>query len=201
MRDKANLALGYAYLQDGKAVSAREPLTRVRLEGPFSSKALLGVGWADAEVQNYRRALVPWTALRNRNLLDSAVQESMLAVPYAFAQLNSTGQAADHYLNAIEAFYEESQRIDEAISRIESGEMINTFLADDPTASTGWYWKLENLPEGPDTEYLYHLLATHKFQEGLKNYRDLHYLWANLADWQERVGVFPQHAGYAQTSL
>lgn len=190
LRDKANLALGYAYLQDGQPNAARAPLQRVRLEGPFSNKALLGVGWADIELQNYQRALVPWMELRHRNLLDPAVQESMLAIPYAFAQLESKGQAADHYLNAIEAFYEENARIDEAILRIESGEVMNSFLDDNPSATTGWSWKLEELPEGPDSHYLYHLLATHKFQEGLKNYRDLFYLWSNLDDWQQRVGVF-----------
>lgn len=190
LRDKANLALGYAYLQDGQPQAARAPLQRVRLEGPFSSKALLGVGWADAEVENFQRALVPWMELRGRNILDPAVQESMLAVPYAFAQLRSRNQAADHYLNALEAFAEESQRIDEAVARIESGELMNSFLDQDPTATTGWYWRLEELPDGPDAQYLYHLLATHKFQEGLKNYRDLHYLWTNLDDWTQRVGVY-----------
>ena len=190
LRDKANLALGYAYLQDGQPAAAKAPLQRVRLEGPFSNKALLGFGWADAENGNFERALVPWMALRNRDLLDSAVQESMLAIPYAMAMLDGISQAADHYLNAIEAFYEETNRIDEAIVHIESGELLDQFLEQNPQATTGWYWKLEELPEGPDSRYLYHLLATHKFQEGIKNYRDLHYLNRNLDDWQQSVEVF-----------
>jgi len=190
LRDKANLALGYSLLQDGQPLAAKEPLQRVRLEGPFSNKALLGVGWADAEVENYRRALVPWMELRGRDLLDSAVQESMLAIPYALAKLDSISQAADHYLNAIEAFYEEINRIDHTIGFIESGEIFEEFLADDPLDSTGWYWRLEELPEGPEARYLYHLLATHEFQEGLKNYRDLYYLHDNLDQWQESVGVY-----------
>jgi len=190
LRDKANLALGYAYLQDGQPQAAKAPLRRVRLEGPFSNKALLGIGWADAEGENYRRALVPWMELRSRDLLDSAVQESMLAIPYAMAELDSISQAADHYLNAIEAFYEETNRIDAAIGSIERGEMLERFLADDPRQTTGWYWQLESLPEGPESRYLYHLLATHRFQEGLKNFRDLDYLWQNLDAWQRSVSVF-----------
>jgi hypothetical protein len=190
LRDKANLALGYAYLQDGQPEAAKAPLERVRLEGPFSNKALLGFGWADAENGNYERALVPWMALRSRDLLDSAVQESMLAIPYAMAKLDGLSQAADHYLNAIEAFYEETNRIDMAIVHIESGEMLDQFLEQNPEATTGWYWKLDELPDGPDSRYLYHLLATHKFQEGIKNYRDLHYLKRNLDEWQQSVDVF-----------
>ncbi len=190
LRDKANLALGYALLQDGQALAAKSPLQRVRLEGPFSNKALLGVGWADAEMDNYQRALVPWMELRSRDLLDSAVQESMLAIPYAMAKLDSISQAADHYLNAIEAFYEETNRLDRTIGHIESGQMFDDFLADDPLDSTGWFWRLEELPEGPEARYLFHLLATHEFQEGLKNYRDLNYLYRNLDAWQQNVDVY-----------
>lgn len=190
LRDKANLALGYALLQDGQPQAAKSPLQRVRLEGPFSNKALLGVGWADAEMDNYQRALVPWMELRGRDLLDSAVQESMLAIPYAMAQLDSISQAADHYLNAIEAFYEETNRLDRTITHIESGELFEEFIATDPLDSTGWYWRLEELPEGPEARYLFHLLATHSFQEGLKNYRDLNYLHKNLDAWQSSVAVY-----------
>ena len=190
LRDRANLALGYALLQDGQPYAAKAPLQRVRLQGPFSNKALLGVGWADAEMENYNRALVPWMELRGRDLLDSAVQESMLAIPYAMAKLESISQAADHYLNAIEAFYEESNRLDRTIDHIESGAFFDEFIANDPLDSTGWYWRFEELPEGPEARYLFHLLATHKFQEGLKNYRDLNYLHRNLDEWQGNIEVY-----------
>ncbi len=190
LRDKANLALGFSLLQDGQAASAKRPLQRIRLDGPFSNKALLGVGWADAEAENYRRALVPWMELSGRDLLDPAVQESMLAIPYALGKLDAISQAADHYVNAIEAFYEEIDRIDRTIGFIESGDIFEQFLAEGPSDSMGWYWRIERLPEGPETRYLYHLLATHSFQEGLKNYRDLGYLQRNLDTWQQNIDVY-----------
>jgi len=190
LRDKANLALGYAYLQDDQPLAAKPLLQRVSLKGPFSNKALLGVGWADAESANYRSALVPWMELRGRDLLDSAVQESMLAIPYAMARLDSIGQAADHYVAAIETFHEETRRIDQTIERIEQGRLIDSFLAEGSDEATGWYWKLEALPQGAESRYLYHLLATHRFQEGLKNYRDLHYLARNLEEWRNSVDVY-----------
>ena len=165
-------------------------MQRVRLEGPFSNKALLGVGWADAEMDNYQRALVPWMELQGRDLLDSAVQESMLAIPYAMAKLDSISQAADYYLNAIEAFYDETSRLDQTIARIESGAMFEEFLTTDTTAGAGWYWQLSQLPSGAEARYLFHLLAKHEFQEGLKNYRDLDYLYRNLDAWQESIDVY-----------
>ena len=190
LRDKANLALGYALLQDGQARAARPVLSRVRLEGPFSNKALLGVGWASAETGSYERALVPWMELRSRDLLDPAVQESMLAIPFAMAELDAMSQAADHYVNAVEAFYEEGNRIESAIRKIESGELFDGFLESDPGDSAGWYWQLQALPDGAEGRYLFHLLSTHEFQEGLKNYRDLDYMVRNLDRWQQSIDVF-----------
>src|SRR6185503_5428762 len=40
LRDKANVALGYAWLQASRPVEAKPSLQRVRLDGPFSNKAL-----------------------------------------------------------------------------------------------------------------------------------------------------------------
>ena len=193
LRDKANVALGYAWLQAARPVEAKPSLQRVRLDGPFSNKALLGVGWSDAETTDYRAALAPWLVLRERSLLDSAVQESMLAVPYAFAQLGANKQAADHYVDAIEAFSSEIVRLTQSIDAIEKGELITELLGeheDVANQASGWYWRLERIPDTVESRYLYELLATNRFQEGLKNYRDLVQLNRNLDRWTESLGAF-----------
>ena len=193
LRDKANVALGYAWLQASRPVEAKPSLQRVRLEGPFSNKALLGVGWSDAEASNYEGALAPWLELRDRSLLDSAVQESLLAVPYAFAQLGADAQAAEHYNDAITAFNGEIARLTSSIEAIEKGELITELLgqqADSTNDATGWYWRLEKVPDTVETRYLYELMASNRFQEGLKNYRDLLYLNRNLDHWVESLGAF-----------
>jgi len=193
LRDKANVALGYAWLQASRPVEAKPSLQRVRLDGPFSNKALLGVGWSDAEASDYRAALAPWLELRDRSLLDSAVQESMLAVPYAFAQLGADKQAADHYVDAIEAFSSEIVRLTQSIDAIEKGELITELLGkreDVANEASGWYWRLERIPDTVESRYLYELLASNRFQEGLKNYRDLVELNRNLDRWTESLSAF-----------
>jgi hypothetical protein len=190
LRDKANLALGFALLQAKRAAEARPILERVRLDGPYSSKALLGVGWADSSLGEFKRALVPWLALRKRNLLDSAVQESYLTVPYAYNQLGATGQAAEFYNSAIESFDAESKRIDDAIERIRSGDLLDRLLNDDKKDAITWYWQLKTLPDAPESRYLYQLLAGNEFQEGLKNYREIEFMRRNLDDWREDLSAF-----------
>src|SRR5690606_38405100 len=189
LRDKANVALGYAWLQAAQPLAAKPSLQRVRLNGPFSNKALLGVGWADAEAQDYRAALAPWLELRGRNLLDSAVQESLLAVPYAFAQLGADAQAAEHYTNAIAAFDGEIGRLNASIEAVRNGDLFAELLGGEANAS-GWYWRLEQVPDSTESRLLYEVLATHGFQEGLKNYRDLLYLRRNLERCVDSLGAF-----------
>jgi TolA-binding protein len=190
LKDKANLALGFALLQAQRAAEAKPILQRVRLEGPYSSKALLGVGWADAGMGEFKRALVPWLALRKRSLLDSAVQESFLTVPYAYAQLAATGQAAEFYNSAIESFDSERKRIDDSIEGIRSGKLLDRLLNDDKKDTLTWYWQLTTVPNAPESRYLYALLASNEFQEGLKNYRELNFMSRNLDDWRDDVSAY-----------
>ena len=191
LRDKANLALGYAWLQHDNPEAARTALARVRLVGPYATRALLGMGWADAALGQYRNALTPWTELHNRSLLDAAVQESYLAVPYAYAKLNANGQAADSYEAAVKSFETESDNIDVAVARIADGHMLDDLLSGDPESQRlGWFWQLKQLPQAPESRYLYTLLADNDFQEGLKNYRDIGYLSGTLGRWGENLDAF-----------
>src|SRR5258706_9157190 len=191
LRDKANLALGYAWLQANNPAAARDALDRVRLTGPYSNRALLGVGWAQAALGNYREALTPWTELHNRNLLDAAVQESYLAVPYAYGKLNANAQAAEFYQSAINSFDQQTQRIDAAVARVGEGHMLDDLLGADPQSDQqGWFWQLQQLAGAPQSRYLYSLLGEDDFQEGLKKYRHLAYLGGTLKHWDDSMDAF-----------
>jgi hypothetical protein len=190
LKDRANLALGFAYLQAKQPQRAHQALERVRLNGPYSNKALLGTGYANAALGDYRTALAPWMELRDRNVLDAAVQESYLAVPYAFGKLNADAQSAEYYETAVESFNAEDKRLDGAIDRIRNGNLLEQALATDKDTRYGWFWQLKDVPEAPESRYLYAMLAGHDFQEGLKNYRDLTFMGHMLDRWGDSMGAF-----------
>jgi hypothetical protein len=190
LRDKANLALGFAYLQADQPANARVLLERVRLSGPYSNKALLGAGWASAELGNFEQALVPWLELRDRNLLDAAVQESYLAVPYAYGRLGANAQAADYYELAMRSFDSETASLNRAIANLRAGRMLDELLAQETSGQQGWFWQLKNLPDAPQSRYLYTVLAGNDFQEGLKNYRDLAFMSGRLDLWSDSMVAF-----------
>src|SRR5262249_26389101 len=197
LRDRANLALGFAYLQANQPERARAALERIRLNGPYSNKALLGSGWAQAAVGDYQGALTPWMELRSRDVLDAAVQESYLAVPYAFMKMNANAQSAEYYESAVSSFGTESTRLDAAIAHIHEGDMLREVLASGPAHTAGdtpllhgWFRDLHSLPRTAEAPYLYAVLAGHDFQEGVKNYRDMVYLGSTLEHWGDSMDAF-----------
>ena len=190
LKDRANLAIGFAHLQANEPQVALAALQRVRLNGPYSNKALLGTGWAHAALGQYQEALQPWVELQGRDILDAAVQESYLAVPYAFGKLEAAAQSAEYYEQAVTSFDAEGVKLDEAIGRIQNGNMLDSLLGKDRDSHYGWFWQLRNVPDAAESRYLYTLLAGHDFQEGLKNYRDLSYLGKTLDRWGESMQAF-----------
>ncbi len=191
LRDKANLALGYTLLQQKDAARARQYLERVRLQGPFSNQALLAFGWAASAQGQQQQALVPWQELSGRTVIDSAVQEGLLAVPYAYAQLQAYPAAAQHYQQAISAYENEMRNLDAAIATIRQGKLLDTMLGTaQDTADMGWSWRAAPPPQTTETQYLWQLLAGHEFQAALKNYRDLRFLQHNLTHWSTSIDAY-----------
>src|SRR6185503_18799834 len=80
--------------------------------------------------------------------------------------------------------------IENSITEINDGTMLDKLLKRDQNDHYGWFWQLRELPNAPESRYLYHLLAGHDFQEGLKNYRDLAFLGGTLARWQDSMVAF-----------
>ena len=190
LRDKANVAIGYVHLQAGQPEQARNFLARVRLDGLVSNKAMLGMGWAYSALGRQDKALVYWNELKQRSQLDTAVQESLLAVPYALGKLGALRQSLQEYEQAIVIYTREMGRIDSAIAGIQAGQLSASLLGQDTSEEMGWFWQLEKLPNDPETYYLSTLLAGHDFQEALKNYRDLRFLLGRLNRWSSDVVAY-----------
>jgi hypothetical protein len=190
LRDRANVALGFAALANNRPQAARYYLERVRLNGMQSNKALLGLGWAAAAEKDTKLALAPWLELLQRDISDSAVLEAKIAVPFAYADLGAYGQAMDRYNEAIDIFTRENAALSESITAIRSGKLIDALLANNPGDEMGWFWSLRGMPQMPHANHLTQVMAQHEFQEAFKNYRDLRFLMKNLEEWRDKLVVF-----------
>ena len=196
LRDRANVALGFASIAAKQHREARTALQRVRLNGPQSNKALLGFGWAAAEMNDPKLALVPWTELAGRGAAggaDAAVLEARIAVPYALAELRAYLSALQGYQQAADGFEQEHKALAETIGAIRAGKLVQGLMAANPAGSDrglGSQLDIRSLPEMPHAAHLAPLLAGHVFQEAFKNLRDLQFLDVNLQQWLDKLGTY-----------
>lgn len=192
IKDKSNLVLGSKLLEEKNFEDAKEVLDRVRLIGPFSNRALLGSGWADAFQGRFERALVPWSTLVTREVTDASVQEAMLAVPYAYGKLDVYSKAAVMYGSALEKFSTEIDKLGASIKSIREGHFLRALVREELKQDANWVVKLRELPQTPETYYLLELMASHDFQESLKNYLDLEELRKKLDSWKGDLDAFEE---------
>lgn len=191
IKDRANLALGFAALEQKQPELAKSHFQRVRLQGPYSNRAMLGLGWADAELNNHERALVAWTELSERNVLDPSVQEALLAVPHALGQLTANRQALDAYERAVATLTDEAARLTQSIQSMDAHNFLPALLDNNTgNQSQGWLWQLKSVDDSPESRYLAAIFASHEFQESLKNYRDLLFLRDNVQFWVAELPIY-----------
>jgi tetratricopeptide (TPR) repeat protein len=190
IRDKSNLVLGSLLLDAGQYADAAVHFDRVRLEGPFSDRALLSSGWASASGGDYKRAIVPWSLLTTRDVTDPAVQEGLIALPYAYAQLKVHGRAAVMYGRALESFGNQLDKLDASIKSVRDGKFLEDLVREEIREDKNWVVRLRTLPDAPETYYLTELMASNDFQTALQNYLDLEDLRKKLASWETGFDAF-----------
>lgn len=190
IRDKANLLLGNHLISADKPAEAKQHLDRVRVSGPFSNKALLSSGWADAAEEKFDRALVPWSILIKRNGTDKAVQEGLLGAPYAYSRLKLHGRAAQLYAIALQSFGTELTKLDASLKSVHDGKFLKALVRNESKLDRNWVVRLRELPESPETYYLLELMASNDFQESLQNYFDLEEIRRKLAAWADSLDAF-----------
>ena len=195
IRDKSNFVLGTLLVESQQFDAAKLYFDRVRLEGPFSNAALLASGWAATAANDYERAVVPWTLLAQREVTDAAVQEALIALPYAYGKLDVHGRAAVLYANALESFGREIERLDASLTSIRDGKFLKVLVREEVRQDRDWVIRLRSLPESPETYYLMELLASHDFQTALQNYLDLEDLRRKLASWDVSFDAFDDLVG------
>ncbi len=192
IKDKSNLVLASRFMDEGQLQNAQKYFDRVRLDGPFSNRALLGFGWAEAKQEKYDRALVPWSILAKRNVTDPSVQEALLGVPYAYGKLGLYGKSALMYNSALNAISGELDKLDASITSIKKGAFLKALVREELKKDEGWVIRLRELEETPETYYLMQLMASHDFQSSLQNYLDLEALRKKLDSWGEYYASYEE---------
>ncbi len=186
LRDCAYTAAGFANINGGQYEAAIEDFLKARLESPLVERALLGFGWAAAEQGDYQRALSPWQVLSKHSILSASVQESLLAIPFAYEKLDVPGTALEEYLRAVTIFEQERSKLKAAIANFES-EPLSEIFSIYKDLGPDWFSGVDLLPVNDRMPYLSHLVARHEFQLSIKDLKDLLRLRDYLNNSQRRL--------------
>lgn len=202
LHDRANVHLGYISLIEKKdSKAAIEHFEQVRLHGSEANDALLGLGWAHYNLEEYDRALVAWMELAKRNVADQNVQEARVAVPYTLAKLGAMEDAAAKYTFALDSFKQELKSLDTTINLVRKGAYFDKLLTSVEDGVKGWRGDVYSLPKSTESYYFTQMLARHDYQEALKNYRDLRYLLEQLDVWERNLDAYEDTSRYWQGNL
>lgn len=196
LRDRANLGLGYIHLFEDKNKAAIERFERVRLSSLVSNDALLGLGWAFYNLEQFDRALAVWGELSKRNVADVNVQEARVAVPYTLARLGAYGQASKLYGEAMASFKSELRMLDKISDEIKRGDYFAALVPANSEGEKGWSGDVENLTLNKESYYFTQMLASHEFQEAAKSYRDLRYLLMKFDEWDNDLVAYESESRY-----
>ncbi|WP_039748082.1 hypothetical protein [Solimonas variicoloris] len=176
----AMLGLGWCYLwpsaegaRPGDAPlrpASADALAAARRQSPFRYLQAVASG---ARADDLRRALIPWAELLGRDPLDPAVQEGMLAIPYALDHLGAHEQAERHYARAITALEGARATLVAARAEIADGRLLAALDARDADPASGWPRLLVEQRDDAEAVPLRVFAAADEAAAPLREYRQL----------------------------
>jgi len=191
LQDKAKVALGFYYLKAKQLEKARQQFLAVRLGSPYTNKALLGMGWTYVEKGDYNKALSHWLELRKKDIRDIAVQEALIAIPYAYQKLNAMQPALEKYLDASDLYQQQIDLIENIENQVIDGRLVENLVAKMIEAKQfGNENKIiqdSKLFQENYDYYIYELLAQNNFNENFRSYQKLERLELLLIHWQAEL--------------
>ena len=188
--DRIDIALGFHYLEQQQFAQAKSHFNKVELHGPFSTQALLGLGWAAFGANDFGSAKAAWRELVTRDSADTSVLEGYLALPFLSYHVQNYNASLADYQNAIDVYKKELEWLDRELERDDFSEWVVSLLDLDSKDEIGWHWQNEALSDSLLNRYMQSFAASHTFQEMLKNYRDLMFVEKNINKWLDRVEVY-----------
>jgi tetratricopeptide (TPR) repeat protein len=214
------LALGWAYLlpsgpANEPAAESGAKLQPVVFEAPrlrpgdadaiAETRRLTPFRYQQAEAKDeraldIRRALVPWAELIGRDPLDPAVQEGMLAVPYALDHFGAHTQALDFYQRALAQLSAAHDTLNAAQAQLRSGDLLQRLNQRDARDDSGWPRLLVTMRDDGEVLALRQYNTDASFAAALQRYRQLQALQSALAA-DPRAAPLLQQASSVQQQL
>lgn len=133
-----------------------------------------------------RNALVAWSELASRQGSDPAIQEALVAIPFAYQTLGDLQQAVNTFETAIDRLAKERHRIRTVLKRI-AHETAPSEWQFNGKLGPKWIAQRWNFPAGDHGAYLMRVVTDNGFRLTAKNLRKLYALKENVESSIEAI--------------
>lgn len=185
LSDRAKHGLSQLATQAGNLPRAWYYLTGIRTSGLYSNRALLSYAWTAIKMKQFNDAIPALQLLDQRSIAIPEVQEAKVLLAHLYEQEGSPRKALKSNLLAEKAFKHGLATLEEARRIIGMQDVPREFIEnlDAIMDESDWYSANASVDYKKLTPFLIDLMASHPFNETLKDLAALYTLEANLDYW------------------
>ncbi len=193
--DRMNLSLGYYFLSKKSSEKARHYLSKIRLTGVFSNRAVLALGWTYSQSGVYEKSIAYWNELVNRDLRDAANQEAVLALAFAYYQNGAKKEALETFVKAAAIYGQQLSLIDKAQTELKQA-LFQKWLD-----SRGLFgdkifqkWARGDVPitDSKIEYYFQDITSSNEFNQYFYQFQEMSHLLLVLQRWRRQLPVFQE---------
>ncbi|WNO08077.1 hypothetical protein [Teredinibacter sp. KSP-S5-2] len=122
--DRLYLTLGFSQIQFEFYRDARETFRSISIEGPYTNRALLGIGISAMHQGDFVGALNAFNILINKGIDAPSVHESHLLSPFVYEKLKQNRVASAKYSEAIAYFQRLSSELGSQITQLNQNRVL-----------------------------------------------------------------------------
>jgi len=183
--DRARHGLAQLATQAQDLPRAWQYLTGIRTTGLYSNRGLLSYAWTAIKMKMYNEAIPALQLLDQRSIAIPEVQEAKVLLAHLYEQEGAPRKALKSNLLAEKAFKEGLQTLDQARKIIARRDVPREFIENIEAImdESDWYASHASVDYKKLTPFLIDLMASHPFNETLKDLAALYVLEDNLSYW------------------
>lgn len=185
LADRARHGLAELAIKHGKLINAWDYLKEIRTTGFYSNRALLSFAWAAINLKQFKQAIPALEILNSRSIAIPEVQEGKVLLAHLYEQEGSPRKALKRNILAEKEFHEGIEMINVARQVIKEQDVPREFIENLNAMmdDTDWYNTKPTVNYHKLTPFLIDLMASHPFNETLRELADLYSIEANLEYW------------------
>ena len=190
LNDRINLAAGKLYL-DAQKYDAAIPFFRsIHLDSESTPAGLYLNGLALLESGDFRAATQAWHSLKSYPVLNQAVAEAYLAIPFAFDRSGYVSQTLEAYLDASNTFELELEKIDKIDSLLKKYGASKIFIEDSEIEGLEWFLAKGVVKNTTRAVYFQYMVQDTALYDQIRLASELFMLNSSLEFWSSQLAVF-----------